>query len=170
MLTRIVDEHEAQIHALKKKLNINSSKEIQIKETQSAMVKKKQTEIGRIVNLFDVKRKSIQANFVRQEYKNMDGEYLLRAHIHETGRSPQMFIDAVQWLFSNNPKAGFHREYIMNIGSLIKHFNTLEHQAMHSKESIQFSEEAQVWVNVYKKKGLSDEDILEKLREGGYVQ
>ena len=57
----------------------------------------------------------------------------------------------------------------MNIGHLIKHFNALEHQAMYCKESLAFSEEAQVWANVYKKKGLSDEEILEKLREGGYL-
>lgn len=169
MLNQIVDEHEQEIKILQKKLNINSSKELQVKEVKNEMIKKTQTEIGRIVSLFDVKRKSIQANFVRQEYKNMDGEYLLRAHVRETGRTPQMFIDAIQWLFSNNPKAGFHREYIMNIGSLIKHFNALEHQAMHSQESVQFSEEAQVWANVYKKKGFSKEEILEKLREGGYL-
>ncbi len=170
MLNRVIDEHQAQIDSLQEKLDKTQSKELQVKNSKNEIVQKQQTEIGRIVSLFDVKRKSIQSNFVRQEYRNIDGEYLLRKHIHETGRSPQMFIDAIQWLFSKNPKAGFHREYIMNIGNLIKHFNTLEHQAMHSEESIQFSEEAQVWANVYKKKGFSDEEILEKLREGGYIQ
>ncbi len=168
MLNRIVDEHEEEIQTLHKKLN--PSKEIKIQESKNELLQKQQTEIGRIVNLFDVKRKSIQANFVRVEYRNVDGEYLLRKHLHETQRTPQMFIDAIQWLFSKNPKAGFHREYIMNIGNLIKHFNTLEHQSMHSQESIQYSEEAQVWANVYKKKGFSDQVILEKLREGGYLE
>lgn len=169
MLNRIVDEHQVQIKNLEDKLNDATSKELQVQKPKKVVMRREQTEIGRIVSLFDVKRKSIQANFVRQEYRNIDGEYLLRKHLYETKRTPQMFIDAVQWLFSNNPKASFHREYIMNIGSLIKHFNTLEHQAVHSKESIQFSEEAQVWANVYKKKGFSDEEILEKLREGGYL-
>lgn len=170
MLNKVILDHEAEIKALQDKLNQNSSKEVQVKEdSKKYVVKKEQTEIGRIVALFDVKRKSIQSNFVRQEYRNMDGEYLLRKHLYETKRTPQMFLDAVQWLFSNNPKAAFHREYIMNIGHLIKHFNAIEHQAMHSEESVQFSEEAQVWANVYKKKGFSDEEILEKLREGGYL-
>ena len=170
MLNKVILDHEAEIQILQKKMLDKSSKEIQLqKETKKYVVKKEQTEIGRVVSLFDVKRQSIQANFVRQEFKNMDGEYLLRMHLYETKRTPQMFLDAVQWLFSTNPKASFHREYIMNIGHLIKHFNALEHQAMHSAQSVQFSEEAQVWANVYKKKGLSDEDILEKLKEGGYL-
>lgn len=170
MLNKIILDHEKEVASLKEHSDKQRSNKPQVvpsrkKEVQS----KEQTEIGRIVGLFDVKRKSIQANFVRQEYKNIDGEYLLRKHLYETKRTPQMFLDAVQWLFSNNPKASFHREYIMNIGHLIKHFNALEHQAIHSAESVQFSEEAQVWANVYKKKGFSDEEILEKLREGGYL-
>ena len=170
MLNKIILEHEEEIKILEEKLdkiNEPSLKLTHIAKKELAL--NKQTEIGRVISLFDVKRQSIQANFVRQEYKNMDGEYLLRKHLYETKRSPKMFLDAVAWLFSNNPKASFHREYIMNIGHLIKHFNALEHQAMYSKESLAFSEEAQVWANVYKKKGLSDEEILEKLREGGYL-
>jgi len=170
LLNKIIVEHEKEIESLKKQYEKQAPNKLQEATSQKKELQlKEQTEIGRIVSLFDVKRKSIQANFVRQEYKNMDGEYLLRKHLYETKRTPQMFLDAVQWLFSNNPKAAFHRDYIMNIGHLIKHFNALEHQAMHSVESVQFSEEAQVWVNVYKKKGFSDEEILEKLREGGYV-
>ena len=170
MLNKIILEHEAEVNSLKEQINKKTSSTVQLSRESTKDIQSKQlTEIGRIVNLFDVKRKSIQANYVRQEYKNMDGEYLLKKHLYETKRTPQMFLDAVQWLFSSNPKASFHREYIMNIGHLIKHFNALEHQAMHSKESIQFSEEAQVWANVYKKKGFSDDEILEKLREGGYL-
>jgi len=170
LLNKIILEHEKEITSLKEQYDKQFSNKPQVISTPKKDVGlKEQTEEGRIVSLFDVKRKSIQANFVRQEYKNIDGEYLLRKHLYETKRTPQMFLDAVQWLFSNNPKASFHREYIMNIGHLIKHFNALEHQAIHSVESIQFSEEAQVWANVYKKKGFSDEEILEKLREGGYL-
>ena len=58
----------------------------------------------------------------------------------------------------------------MNISKLIEHFNTLEHQAMYSKESLKFNEEAQSWYNIYKKKGLSEEEILEKLKEGGFMK
>ncbi len=170
MLNKVILDHEAEMKKLQEKLNKNTSKDLEVlQEKKRYVVKKEQTEIGRVVSLFDVKRKSIQSNFVRQEYKNMDGEYLLRKHLYETKRTPQMFLDAVQWLFSNNPKSAFHREYIMNIGHLIKHFNALEHQAMHSRESVQFSEEAQIWAKVYKKKGFSDEEILDKLREGGYL-
>mgnify|MGYP007012669027 CR=1 FL=1 len=170
LLNKIILEHEKEITSLKEQCDKQFSNKPQVISTPKKDIGlKEQTEEGRIVGLFDVKRKSIQANFVRQEYKNIDGEYLLRKHLYETKRTPKMFLDAVQWLFSNNPKASFHREYIMNIGHLIKHFNALEHQAMHSVESIQFSEEAQVWANVYKKKGFSDEAILEKLREGGYL-
>ena len=126
--------------------------------------------IKRVVTVFDQERRKLQSNFVRKEYKNMDGEYLLRLHLKETGRTPQMFFDAIRWLFSKNPKAEFHRQYIMNIGKLIEHFNTLEHQAMYSKEVIQFNDEAQAWYNIYKKQGLDDETILVQLREGGYIK
>ncbi|WP_455756138.1 hypothetical protein [Sulfurimonas sp.] len=171
LLENIIKDHQQEIEELNKKINGKSSKEIEVQEVRKKELEvKKQDEVKEIVSLFDVKRQSIQANFVRQEYRNMDGEYLLRKHLVETNRTPKMFLDAVQWLFSNNPKAAFHREYIMNIGTLIKHFNTIEHQAMYSEESVQYSEEAQVWVNVYKKKGFSDEEILQKLREGGYLQ
>ena len=170
MLNKIILEHEEEIKVFQEKLDKINEPSLKLTPTaKKELALNKQTEIGRVISLFDVKRQSIQANFVRQEYKNMDGEYLLRKHLYETKRSPKMFLDAVVWLFSNNPKAGFHREYIMNIGHLIKHFNALEHQAMYCKESLAFSEEAQVWANVYKKKGLSDEEILEKLREGGYL-
>jgi len=128
------------------------------------------SDIKRVVTMFDQERRKLQSNFARKEYKNMDGEYLLRLHLKETGRTPNMFFDAIRWLFSKNPKAEFHRQYIMNIGKLIEHFNTLEHQAMYSKEAIQFNDEAQVWYNIYKKQGLDDESILQKLREGGYIK
>ena len=127
------------------------------------------TKIKRVVNFFDQERRKIQKNYVRQEYKNIDGEYLLRVHLKESGRTPEMFFDAVRWLFSNNPEAAFHRQYIMNITKLIEHYNTLEHQAMYSKKAIEFSQEAQTWYNVYKKQGFKEEEILEKLKEGGYL-
>ena len=127
-------------------------------------------EIKRIVNLFDQERKKIQPNFIRKEAKYTDGEYLLREHLKETKRTPAMFFDAIRWLFSNNPKASFHRQYIMNIAKLIEHFNTLEHQAMYSEEAIKFNEEAQSWYNIYKKQGLKEEEILEKLKEGGFIK
>jgi len=127
-------------------------------------------DIKRVVTIFDQERRKLQSNFVRKEYKNVDGQYLLRMHMKETGRTPKMFFDAIRWLFSNNPKAAFHREYIMNIGKLIEHFNTLEHQAMYSQEAIAFNDEAQAWYNIYKKQGLADDVILDKLREGGYIK
>ena len=127
-------------------------------------------EIKRVVNFFDHERKKLQFNYVRKEYKNFDGEYLLRIHLKESGRTPQMFFDAVRWLFSNNPKAAFHRQYIMNIGKLIEHFNSLEHQAMYSEESVAFNDEAKAWYNVYKKQGLPDEEIMQILKDGGYIQ
>lgn len=179
MLNGIFDEHQGEINKLKEKLNneTNAKKSSVVtvplkkesNDLQSAKAEHNQS-VKRVVALFDTKRKSIQSNFVRQEYKNQDGEWLLRVHLADTKRTPEMFLDAVRWLFSNNPNASFHRQYIMNIGSLIKHFNTIEHQAMHSEDSIQFSEEAQTWANVYKKKGFSDEEILEKLKEGGYIK
>ena len=80
-----------------------------------------------------------------------------------------MFMDAIQWLFSNNPKAKFHREYIMNIGSLIQHFNTIEYQAMYSKESINFNKDIKLWTSIYKEKGYSEYEISIKLKEAGYL-
>ncbi len=124
--------------------------------------------IKRVVTMFDQERKKLQPNYVRKEKKN--AEYLLREHLRETKRTPSMFFDAIRWLFSKNPKAEFHRQYIMNIGKLIEHFNTLEHQAMYSKEALQFNDEAQAWYNIYKKQGLDDDTILQKLREGGYIK
>jgi hypothetical protein len=41
---------------------------------------------------------------------------------------------------------------------------------MYSEEAVAFNDEAQAWYNVYKKQGLSDDNILEKLREGGYIK
>ena len=127
-------------------------------------------DIKRVVTIFDQERRKLQSNFVRKEYKNVDGQYLLRIHMQETGRTPQMFFDAIRWLFSNNPKASFHRQYIMNISKLIEHFNTLEHQAMYSQEAVQFNDEAKAWYNVYKKQGKSDDEIMQLLREGGYIK
>jgi len=140
------------------------------KEIQKSSLDDENAEIKRIVSFFDMERKKLQPNYVRKESSyNMSGEYLLRVHLKETGRTPQMFFDAIRWLFSNNPKASFHRQYIMNIGKLIEHFNVLEHQAMYSQEAVKFNEEAQVWYNIYKKQGLSHEEILEKLKEGEYI-
>ena len=127
-------------------------------------------EIKRVVTLFDHERKKLQSNYVRREYKNFDGEYLLRLHLKESKRTPQMFFDAIRWLFSNNPKAAFHRQYIMNIGKLIEHFNALEHQAMYSEEAVAFNDEAKAWYNVYKKQGLPEAEILQILKDGGYIQ
>ena len=126
-------------------------------------------DIKRIVNLFDFERKKIQPNFVRREFKNIDGEYLLRMHLKETQRTTKMFFDAIRWLFSTNPQAAFHRQNIMNIAKLIEHFNTLEHQAMYSEKAVSFNEEAQSWYNIYKKRGLPESEILEILKEGGYL-
>ncbi len=152
-----------------------TTKEIEIKKTKKELDVFKEDnynqEIKRIVSYFDQERKKLQPNYVRRESGyNVSAEYLLRMHLKETSRTPQMFFDAIRWLFSNNPKASFHRQYIMNIGKLIEHYNTLEHQAMYSEEAVKFSEEAQVWYNIYKKQGLSDEDILQKLKEGGYIK
>jgi transcriptional regulator with XRE-family HTH domain len=127
-------------------------------------------DIKRVVTIFDQERRKLQSNFVRKEYRNVDGQYLLRMHMKETGRTPKMFFDAIRWLFSNNPKAAFPRQYIMNIGKLIEHFNTLEHQAMYSEEAVAFNDEARAWYNVYKKQGMPEEEILEKLREGEYIK
>ena len=159
---------------VKKVDNIVEKKDLIVKEVkkelQNHTTDEQNDEIKRIVSLFDHERKKLQPNYVRKESSyNMSGEYLLRVHLKETGRTPQMFFDAIRWLFSNNPKASFHRQYIMNIGKLIEHFNTLEHQAMYSKEAVEFNEEAQVWYNIYKKQGLSEDDILAKLREGEYI-
>ena len=126
--------------------------------------------IKRVVIFFDQERKKLQRNFIRKEHRNTDGEYMLRQHLKETNRTPEMFYDAIRWLFSNNPKAAFHRDYIMNIAKLIEHYNTLEHQAMHSKEAIEFNEEAQTWANIYKKQGMNDTEIIDKLREAGFVK
>ena len=126
-------------------------------------------DIKRIVSLFDLERKKLQPNFVRREFKNIDGEYLLRMHLKETGRTPKMFFDAIHWLFSSNPQAAFHRQNIMNIAKLIEHFNTLEHQAMYSEKAVSFNEEAQSWYNIYKKRGLAESEILEILKDGGFL-
>ncbi|MEA3330075.1 MAG: replication initiation protein [Campylobacterota bacterium] len=167
-----------------KKLNIEDNKnslsdnlEVEIVESEN----KKQlipqqnsndfnANIKRVVSLFDHERKKIQPNYSRKEYGNIDGEYQLRVHMKETNRTPEMFFDAIRWLFSKNPQASFHRQYVMNIGKLIEHFNTLEHQAMYSQEAVKFNEEAQSWYNIYKKQGLAEKEILEKLKEGGYLK
>nr|WP_321268073.1 RepB family plasmid replication initiator protein [uncultured Sulfurimonas sp.] len=161
------------IDALQSLFTHEKTKEI-VQKSKSVSSKDDEAEynlkIKRVVNFFDQERKKLQANYVRKEFKNTDAQYSLRIHLKESGRTPEMFFDAIRWLFSNNPKAAFHRDYIMNIAKLIEHFNTLEHQAMHSKEAIEFNEEAQTWSNIYKKQGLSDEQILEKLREAGYIK
>lgn len=137
---------------------------------QKPVVNMDNEEIKRVVTFFDHERKKLQSSYMRKEYKNFDGEYLLRLHLKESKRTPKMFADAVRWLFSNNPKAAFHRQYIMNIGKLIEHFNSLEHQAMYSEEAVAFNDEAKAWYNVYKKQGLPDEEIMQILKDGGYIK
>ena len=141
-----------------------------VKEPNLERKENSNLDIKRVVSFFDQERKKLQPNYVRKEFKNTDGEYLLRVHMHETNRTAQMFYDAIRWLFSSSPKAQFHRQYIMNIAKLIEHFNTLEHEAMYSKEEIKFNEEGQVWYNIYKKQGLEHDAILDKLREGGFIK
>jgi transcriptional regulator with XRE-family HTH domain len=148
-------------------------KSVQKSQIQEIVVKEADTkneDIKRVVSFFDHERKKLQPSYVRKEYKNFDGEYLLRLHLKESKRTPKMFADAVRWLFSNNPKAAFHRQYIMNIGKLIEHFNSLEHQAMYSEEAVAFNDEAKAWYNVYKKQGLADEEIMQILKDGGYIK
>lgn len=165
---------------LNKNYDTSSLEAFFTQEDKNALVKKTKAldpksddlnlKIKRVVAFFDQERKKLQRNFIRKEHRNMDGEYMLRLHLKETNRTPEMFYDAIRWLFSNNPKAAFHRDYIMNIAKLIEHYNTLEHQAMHSKEAIEFNEEAQTWANIYKKQGMDDAEIIEKLREAGFVK
>ena len=149
---------------------INIEQKIPKKEIVVKKVDTNNEDIKRVVTFFDYERKKLQSNYVRKEYKNFDGEYLLRIHLKESKRTPKMFLDAVRWLFSNNPKASFHRQYIMNIGKLIEHFNSLEHQAMYSEEAVAFNDEARAWYNVYKKQGLPEEEILQILKDGGYIK
>ncbi|EQB34282.1 hypothetical protein M947_11635 [Sulfurimonas hongkongensis] len=165
---------------LNKNYDVDSLEALFAQEDKNAIVKKTKTvdansdefnlKIKRVVAFFDQERKKLQRNFIRKEYRNMDAEYMLRLHLKETNRTPEMFYDAIRWLFSNNPKAAFHRDYIMNIAKLIEHYNTLEHQAMHSKEALEFNEEAQTWANIYKKQGMDDAEIIEKLREAGFIK
>ncbi|MBU0631380.1 replication initiation protein [bacterium] len=136
---------------------------------QTLIEKEKVDGAKKVVEYFDKRRQELQPNFRRIEYKNIDAIYQLRLHFKETGRTPEMFIDAINWLFSDRKEAEFHRAYIMSIGKLIEKFNTLEHLAIYSKESIKMSEEAKSWANVYKKQGLGDEEIIQKLKEGGYL-
>ncbi len=154
-------------------MEVEVKKEIVNTTTKEPSLERKENsnlDIKRVVSFFDQERKKLQPNYVRKEFKNTDGEYLLRVHMHETHRTAQMFYDAIRWLFSSSPKAQFHRQYIMNISKLIEHFNTLEHEAMYSKEEIKFNEEGQVWYNIYKKQGLEHEAIIEQLREGGFIK
>jgi len=144
-------------------------KDITPKKEKLEITKDTQDDISRVVRMFDQERKKLQRNYVRNEYRHMDGAYLLRMHIAETGRTPKMFFDAIRWLFSKNPKAEFHRQYIMNIGKLIEHFNTLEHQSMYSKEAIEFTEEAQILIRVLKKRGASEDEIKSELIKGGFI-
>ena len=144
------------------------AKEVSIKVEPNA--DEYNADIKRVVTIFDQERRKLQSNFVRKEYRNVDGQYLLRMHMKETKRTPKMFFDAVRWLFSNNPKAAFHRQYIMNIGKLIEHFNSLEHQAMYSEEAVAFNDEARAWYNVYKKQGMPEEEIMQILKDGGYIK
>jgi len=165
---------------LNKNYDVDSLEALFVQEDKNIIVKKTKAvdaksddfnlKIKRVIAFFDQERKKLQRNFIRKEHRNMDGEYMLRQHLKETNRTPEMFYDAIRWLFSNNPKAAFHRDYIMNIAKLIEHYNTLEHQAMHSKEAIEFNEEAQTWANIYKKQGMNDTEIIDKLREAGFVK
>ena len=155
---------------LKEVVPVKIEQESQKKEIIVKAVDTNNEDIKRVVTFFDHERKKLQPSYVRKEYKNFDGEYLLRLHLKESKRTPKMFSDAIRWLFSNNPKAAFHRQYIMNIGKLIEHFNSLEHQAMYSEEAVAFNDEARAWYNVYKKQGLPEEEIMQILKDGGYIK
>jgi len=163
---KTIQKNEIKIDEPKKEIIIP----VENKEVVKSEIDEYNADIKRVVSIFDQERKKLQPSFVRKEYRNTDGEYLLRLHLKETKRTPQMFFDAIRWLFSNNPKAGFHRQYIMNIGKLIEHFNALEHQAMYSEEAVAFNDEARAWYNVYKKQGMGEEEIMKILKDAGYIK
>ncbi|NOQ31083.1 MAG: hypothetical protein GQ570_08185 [Helicobacteraceae bacterium] len=123
-------------------------------------------DIKRVVNNFDTFRKKLQPSFVRQEFKNQDGQYILRLHIAETGRTPEMFNGAIRWLFSDDKEARFLRNNIMNISSLVQNYNKIEMLYIAKSSEAKVVDDTKRAVEYYRKKGYSDEAIAKGLKDG----
>ena len=122
----------------------------------------------RICNYFDRKKQKLQPNFMRNEN---DAEYLIKQAL-EAGRTLEQFKDAIDYLFSGRETMAFWVKTINNIASLIKHFNAIEADSIaetRSPKVLEMNETTKAYANVLRKKGMSDDEVLEKLKSEGFV-
>ena len=122
----------------------------------------------RICDYFDRKKQSIQPNFLRSEN---DAEYLLRLEF-EKGRTSEQFKGAIDYLFSGRENMQFWVGAINTVAGLIKNFNAIEAKSIaeaNSPKNIKLNEEAIAYANVFRKQGMSEEDIILELRKSGLV-
>ncbi len=85
-------------------------------------------------------------------------------------RTVTELVDCINWIYTNDGK--FWQKNILSGAKLRKQFDQMNMQVItkqHTKQELKLSEEAQVWANVYRKQGMSEEVIIEKLREGEYI-
>ena len=118
------------------------------------------TEAQRTVSTFDAFRREIQPNFVRQEFKNIDGAYLLREDCYKTGRTIQMYQDAIRWLFSGDKEAQFFIGYVDNIGALIKNYNKIEMKYITNSKDTRRAEMLKRAVKFYMGQGMTQEQAI----------
>ena len=123
----------------------------------------KNEEAKKICKYFDHKRKQIQPSFYRNEN---NAEYLLTRHLKETGRTPKMFLDAIDYLFSGEKAIEFWRDTINNIAGLIKHYNAVEMKYLSgSKDTKKFQTDKREF-KICLEKGMSEDEYISIKQRG----
>lgn len=85
-------------------------------------------------------------------------------------RTVNQLVECINWIYSKEGE--FWQKNILSGKKLREKFDTMNMQVItktHTKQELKLSEEAQVWANVYRKQGMSEELIIEKLREAEYI-
>jgi len=85
-------------------------------------------------------------------------------------RTVEQLKECIDWIYTE--KGAFWQKNILSGKKLREKFDTMNMQVItkvSTKQELKLSEEAQVWANVYRKQGMSEEDIIEKLREAEYI-
>ena len=118
------------------------------------------TDYQRTVSMFDQERKKIQPNFVRMENMKLDGAYLLRKDCLENGRTLEMYLNAIRWLFSGDKAAEFFLGYVVNISKLIQHYNSIEMKYIANSKDSKMNESIKRAYEYYLSKGMTEDEAL----------
>ncbi|MFZ2891143.1 MarR family transcriptional regulator [Sulfuricurvum sp.] len=126
-------------------------------------------EADRVVREFDSHRKQIQPTF---DINLCEGRYsknaydVMRLHLLDTThiRIPEHYFAAIRWLFNSKAKeAEFWRKSINSISKLIQHYDAIEMAAMSNEEELKMNAEIKTRVEVMRKHGSSEEEIIREI-------